>query len=62
MKLKSICCNSELVKSTVIDSFHGADDEFELNIPVMKCRDCGGYELPTFSGAIQQHKEISKVS
>jgi hypothetical protein len=61
MKLKSNCCNSELVKSTVIDSFHGADDDYELKIHVMKCSGCGSYDLPTFSGE-QQHREISKVS
>lgn len=62
MKLKSICCNSELVKSSVIDSFHGADDDFELKIPVMKCSGCGDYDLPTFSGVKQQDKEIYRAS
>ncbi|HAQ08507.1 MAG TPA: hypothetical protein DCR24_13670 [Bacillus bacterium] len=59
--MKSTCCNVKLIKSTVIEQFHGADDEYELTIPLLICSECGGYELIVFSGEKQVAKSIQNA-
>ncbi|WP_158318952.1 hypothetical protein [Robertmurraya kyonggiensis] len=50
LTLKSNCCQADLLKSSTIDYFHGADDDYELKVPVMICSQCESSEQLVFSG------------
>ncbi|GIN62409.1 hypothetical protein J27TS8_24020 [Robertmurraya siralis] len=58
--MKSQCCQADVMKRSKIDAFHGADDEYELQIPVIICRKCGREEQLIFSG--QKVKTNHKAS
>ncbi|MFE8701532.1 hypothetical protein ACFYKX_13085 [Cytobacillus sp. FJAT-54145] len=57
--MKSSCCHADVKKSNSIEYFHGADDDYELKIPVFNCSKCGKQEIPT---VITETVKIYKAS
>lgn len=39
--VESPCCSAKVVKEFRIELYHGADDEYELNVPFFICIKCG---------------------
>lgn len=57
--MKSSCCSADYQKSFTIDYFHGADDEYEMKIPVFHCSKCGKQEIPSIKN---EQEQIYKAS
>ncbi|WP_019153710.1 hypothetical protein [Robertmurraya massiliosenegalensis] len=60
--LKSSCCKAELLKSSRTDLFHGADDDYDLRVPVLTCSKCGHQEMLVFSGEKLVNKSTNIAS
>lgn len=41
-----VCCNGDMKVELMVDLFHGADDDYELKIPVQTCSVCGKVLTP----------------